>query len=212
MTFETLPPLVPPIKFNTVQPHIHRGAYPREVNFEFLYTLQLKTILSLTPDPVTEESDSQLYKFALQNNIALVHLKCDKLGKGKKRGVPIGYSAVLEALDYMIHSSYGPVYIHCLNGSQTTSLVIACLRKLQFWSSIAIFNEFINFATNITLNDRSFVDGFKGDIKVNYQDKVEWLWAGMNRGVVGNHPSIHVTQLDAVVPRMGTEFNAQGRP
>jgi tyrosine-protein phosphatase OCA6 len=198
MTYKFPLPLIPPIKFNAVQPYVYRGAYPREVNFEFLETLQLKTILSLTPDPVTIESDAKLYNFAKRNNITLVHLKCDKLGKGKKRGVPVGYSTVLDALHYMIHSSYGPVYIHCLNGSQTTSLVVACLRKLQFWSSIAIFNEFINFATNITLNDRAFVEGFEGNIEVKNQDKVDWLWAGMSKGVVGNHPSIHVTQLDAL--------------
>lgn len=197
MTYNLPPPIVPPIKFNSVQPHIYRGAYPREVNFEFLETLQLKTIISLTPEPITQESDLKLYEFATKNDINLVHLKCDKLGKGKKRGVPVGYSIVLEALHYMIHNNYGPVYVHCLNGSQTTSLVVACLRKLQFWSSIAIFNEFINFASNITLNDRAFVDGFEGNIEVNNRDKVDWLWAGMSRGIIGNHPSIHVTQFDS---------------
>lgn len=111
------------------------------------------------------------------------------------RGVPIGYSAILEALNLMIHKEHGPVYIHCLNGGQVTSLVIACLRKVQFWSSIAIFNEFINFTSNITVNDRSFVEGFKGEINLNSKDKVDWLWVGMSKGVIGNHPKIRVTDV-----------------
>jgi tyrosine-protein phosphatase OCA6 len=187
-------PLIPPLKFNSVQPRLYRGAYPREINYPFLSTLQLKTIISLTPEPVTDASDTLLYRFARDNDITLIHLECTKLGKGKKRGVPLGYSVILEALQLCIHAENGPVYIHCLNGGQVTSLVVACLRKLQFWSSITIFNEFINFTNNITVNDRSFVEGFKGDIKVNPSTKVDWLWVGMSRGVVGNHPKIRVIE------------------
>jgi tyrosine-protein phosphatase OCA6 len=188
-------PLTPPLKFGTVQPNLYRGAYPREINFPFLKTLELKTIISLTPSPIAAETDRKLHDFAIENNIRIVHLECAHLGKGKKRGVPIGYSAILEALNLMIHKEYGPVYIHCLNGGQVTSLVIACLRKVQFWSSIAIFNEFINFTSNITVNDRSFVEGFKGEINLNSKDKVDWLWVGMSKGVIGNHPKIRVTDV-----------------
>lgn len=188
-------PLTPPLKFNTVQDGLFRGAYPREINFPFLRTLRLKTIISLTPDPVTPENDKKLYDFAIENGIRLVHLECAQLGKGKKRGVPIGYTTILEAINLMIHKKFGPVYIHCLNGGQVTSLVIACLRKLQFWSSIAIFNEFINYTFSITVNDRSFVEGFRGEINVNSDDKVDWLWVGMSKGVIGNHPRIRVTDI-----------------
>lgn len=187
-------PLVPPLKFNTVQPNLYRGAYPREINFPFLQTLQLKTIISLTPDPITFETDPKLFQFIKTNNIQVHHLESAQSGKGKKRGVPIGYSTILEALNFMIHVELAPVYIHCLNGCQVTSLVVACLRKLQFWTSITIFNEFINFTTNITVNDRNFVEGFKGDISVNPETKADWLWVGLSKGVVENHPKIRVTE------------------
>ncbi|EEQ41543.1 putative tyrosine-phosphatase [Clavispora lusitaniae] len=186
--------LVPPLRFNIVQPELYRGGYPRKVNFPFLESLNIKTIISLTPHPITYETDPQLYTFAKKNDIELIHIECAQSGKGKKRGVPMGYSTVLEALRYMIHKEFSPIYLHCLNGGQVTSLVIACLRKLQFWSSIAIFNEFINFTTNITVNDRSFVDGFKGEININTDTKVNWLWVGLSKGVVGNHPKIRVTE------------------
>lgn len=106
----------------------------------------------------------------------------------------MGYTTVLEALNIMIHKEYAPVYVHCFNGGQVTSLVVACLRKMQFWSSIAIFNEFINFTTSITVNDRSFVDGFRGEINIRPQSKADWLWAGLSKGVVGSHPNIRVTE------------------
>lgn len=106
----------------------------------------------------------------------------------------MGYTTILEALKYIIHDKFAPVYFHCLNGGQVTSLVVACLRKIQFWSSIAIFNEFINFTTNMTVNDRSFVDGFRGEIKYQPEEKVDWLWVGISKGVIGSHPSIKVTE------------------
>lgn len=194
-------PLVPPLRFNIVQPHLYRGGYPRKANFPFLDTLNLTTIISLTPDPITQETDPQLYEFAKEKNITLIHIECAQSGKGKKRGVPMGYTTVLEALKFMIHKQFAPVYLHCLNGGQVTSLVIACLRKLQFWSSIAIFNEFINFTTNITVNDRTFVDGFRGEISILPNDKADWLWVGLSKGVVGNHPKIRVTEaLEAAQP------------
>ncbi|KAK6462308.1 hypothetical protein DFJ63DRAFT_152913 [Scheffersomyces coipomensis] len=188
-------PLTPPLRYNVVQNNLYRGAYPREINFKFIKSLQIKTLLSLTPDPVTPETDAKLYEFAMKNNIRLVHVECSQSGKGKKRGVPMGYTTVIEALNYIIHNEHAPIYIHCLNGGQVTSLVVACLRRLQFWSSISIFNEFINFTTSITVNDRNFVEGFKGQININAGDKVDWLWVGMSKGVIENHPKLKFTEI-----------------
>lgn len=186
--------LTVPFRFNTVQPRLYRGAYPREINFSFLRTLLLHTIVSLTPEAILSQSDSSLYEFAQANNISLVHLECASSGKGKKRGVPLGYGTIIDALAYIIHNKHAPVYIHCLNGGQATSLVIACLRKLQFWSSISIFKEFINFTSSITVNDRAFVNGFKGEIHIDRLDKATWLWIGMSKGVVNNNPRVKVTE------------------
>jgi hypothetical protein len=48
--------LFPPLNFGYVQDHLFRSAIPNEINFQFLQTLQLKTILILSPEVV----DSQL--------------------------------------------------------------------------------------------------------------------------------------------------------
>lgn len=186
--------LVPPLKFSPIQKNLYRGGYPREINYTFLESLNLKTIISLTPQPITEATDPTLFKFARECSINLIHIECAQSGKGKKRGVPMGYTTVLEALDIIIHDKFAPVYFHCLNGGQVTSLVVACLRKIQFWSSIAIFNEFINFTTNITVNDRSFVEGFRGEIRYQPEEKVDWLWMGISKGVIKSHPSIKMTE------------------
>lgn len=90
MSFE---PLVPPLRFSALQPGLFRGSYPRAINFRFLKRLQLKTIVSLTPDPITPETDEALYQFAQEEGITLIHIECSKEGGGKrkKRDVPIDY-------------------------------------------------------------------------------------------------------------------------
>lgn len=47
--------LSPPHRFAMVNPGIYRGAYPVLPNFRFLSRLQLKTIVSLTPEPPTTD-------------------------------------------------------------------------------------------------------------------------------------------------------------
>lgn len=194
MTLTVPDPLTPPLRFSTVQDNVYRGAYPRDVNLAFLRTLQLKTIISLTPEPISPESDPTLFEFCESYNVQLVHFEVGLGGKGKKRAVPIGYHDVLDVLHYIVHSTYAPIYVHCVNGGQITSLVVACLRKLQFWSSITIFNEFIDFTTNITVNDRTFVEGFSGEIHMDPQDKPLWLWAGFGHGVAASHPTLRIIE------------------
>lgn len=48
--------LYPPLNFGYLQDSLYRSAIPNEINFQFLQTLQLKTILILSPEVV----DSQL--------------------------------------------------------------------------------------------------------------------------------------------------------
>lgn len=193
---EHIESLVPPLRFSSIQPNLYRGGYPRKVNFPFLESLNLKTIVSLTPEAIDLDTDADLYSFAKERKIILVHIECAQSGKGKKRGVPLGYSSILEVLQIIILTEHAPVYFHCLNGGQVTSLVTACLRKIQLWSSIAIFNEFINFTTNITVNDRNFVEGFRGQMEIRAEHKPKWLWSGMSKGVASTHSFIRILETE----------------
>jgi hypothetical protein len=61
--------LTPPIRFGYVNPNLIRGAYPTLRNFRFLSRLELKTIISLTPEPPTAD----LLMFADMAGIKVVH-------------------------------------------------------------------------------------------------------------------------------------------
>lgn len=62
--------LVPPIRFGYVNPGLSRGAYPTLRNFRFLSRLQLKTIISMTPEPPIPD----LVLFAEMAGIKLLHV------------------------------------------------------------------------------------------------------------------------------------------
>ncbi|KAH3687012.1 hypothetical protein WICPIJ_002006 [Wickerhamomyces pijperi] len=194
---QQLEPLVPPLRFSALQPNLYRGSYPRPVNYRYLKRLRLKYILSLTPEPITLETDAELFQFCQKNNIRLIHIECGKEGSGKKkkRGVPIEYNTVIKTLELMINMDFSPMYIHCLNGGQVSSLVIACLRKLSFWSSVSIFNEFLVYSNSINIHDRSFIENFIAEITVPL-NKAPWIWRGLSKDVVGNHPTLKFVDIN----------------
>ncbi|KAK9461048.1 tyrosine phosphatase family-domain-containing protein [Lipomyces oligophaga] len=178
------PALVTPLRYGIVYPKVHRGLYPRKVNLPFLRRLKLKTIISLTPEPLIDEVRS----FCEQEGINMIHIKTSK---SKKKDVAITYTEVTKAIEILISQQSAPVYFHCLNGSQTTSLVVACLRKLSFWRTSSIFSEF-SYYSEVSAADHKFVEEFKAEIELPV-DTVPWIWMGLSRkGVVDSHPYIKI--------------------
>lgn len=187
------PPMVPPIKFSKIEPTLYRGAYPRPINYRYLKTLKLKTMIAVTPYPITMETDPSLTEFCSKYAIQLVHIETDKDAKekGKKRSIPIDHNQVLRVLELILNKASNPIFLFCNNGGQVTSLIVACLRKLQFWSSVSIYNEFANFSTTINHNDRAFIEDFRARMKLpRTADRVGWIWHGLSANVIQKHPHL----------------------
>lgn len=90
-----LPNLVTPLRYGIVQPKLYRGMYPRKINLSFLRRLKLKTILSMTPEPLVEE----IQDFCDQQRITTIHIKT---AQKSKKGVAITYKEVKQALEVRI--------------------------------------------------------------------------------------------------------------
>lgn len=174
--------LVTPLHYNTVQINLYRGSYPREINMSFLKTLRLKCILSLTPEPLNKE----MTNFCRENNIVMKHIMCNekppndktKKVKRKKKPVPIEYDVVIECIKFVVDKRNYPIYMHCQNGELTSSLVVACLRKFSYWSTVSILNEFLIYNSSINVHERSFIENFNLEIEIQglkLQDKVSWV-------------------------------------
>ncbi|CAI4058042.1 protein-tyrosine-phosphatase SKDI_04G2950 [Saccharomyces kudriavzevii IFO 1802] len=177
--------LVTPLQFSTVQPNLYRGSYPREINLSFLRTLRLKYILSLTPEPLS--NDPVMAKFCEENNVKTIHIQCqnerktDKTKpkiKRKKKAVPIEYDVVVRCVKFLIDRRHYPCYMHCTNGELIISLVVACMRKFSYWSTVSILNEFLVYNSSINIHERNFIENFNSEIEVDnldIKDKVPWI-------------------------------------
>ncbi|KAK9236164.1 tyrosine phosphatase family-domain-containing protein [Lipomyces kononenkoae] len=196
------PLLVTPLRYGTVQPKLYRGLYPRKINIPFLRRLKLKTILSLTPEPL----EAEIRRFCNEEGIEMKHIKTSKNGK---KGLPITYTEVTQAIEIIIRQRHSPLYIHCLNGSQSTSLVIACLRKLSFWRTSSIFSEFMYYS-EVSAADHKFVEEYKAEIQLP-EDTVPWIWMGLSRkGVVENHPTVKIKSANNSTAGDDTGHNKEG--
>ncbi|KAJ1442977.1 protein-tyrosine phosphatase [Ochromonadaceae sp. CCMP2298] len=126
--------LTPPTRFAYVNPGVSRGAYPTLRNFRFLSRLQLKTIVSLTPEPPTAD----LVLFADMAGIQLVHLQVTRL-------CPLSeglQETIINAVNVCVEAKTHPVYVHCLDGRRISSLVVLLLRRLQGWAPLYCLSEF----------------------------------------------------------------------
>lgn len=191
--------LAPPIKFSKIEPTLFRGAYPRTINYRYLKTLKLRTMIALVPYEISEESDPGLIAFCNEQKIELIHVETDKdaKNKGKKRSIPVDQAQVLKVLELVLDKRNSPVYLFCNNGGQATSLVVACLRKLQFWSSISIYNEFTYFSSTINHNDRTFIENFRAQLKLpSANHRVGWIWNGISTNVIETHPNLQYASFD----------------
>ncbi|SCU78309.1 LADA_0A05006g1_1 [Lachancea dasiensis] len=215
-------PLVTPLSFSAIQANFYRGSYPREINIPFMGTLGLKYIVSLTPEPLT--NDPSMDAFCKAKGIHNIHIECsDEKGakdkskskdkskekastngsapeksttkvKRKKKPVPIEYDVVIRCIQFLIDKTHYPCYIHCTNGELVTSLVVACLRKLCYWSTVSIFNEYLTYTSSINIYERNFIENFNLEIEIDnldIKDKVPWITIRANdnfdSGSAANH-------------------------
>jgi len=87
----------------------------------------------------------------------------------------------------MINRVHQPLYVHCLNGAEVTSLVIACLRKLQCWSVSSTMAEFGRFCL-VRPAHTSFIETFHVEIEVSskhYTDVYSRLQNLVHGGYLG---------------------------
>ena len=70
---------------------------------------------------------------------------------------PVIRRALIAVLDTQNH----PVLIHCNQGKHRTGCLVGCLRKVQQWSLVAIFEEYRRFAGNkARVVDQQFIERF----------------------------------------------------
>jgi hypothetical protein len=89
----------PPLRYGIVEDHppLYRGSYPLSKNLHFLERLHLKTILSITPEPLGEN----VATWCSAQGVRMMHLKTEKQAKTEKH--PICYYETKQALQVPFH-------------------------------------------------------------------------------------------------------------
>lgn len=127
--------IVPPINFANVEDRVYRSGFPQPMNFRFLETLQLKSIIYLCPEPYPKEN----LEFLKEHNIRLFQFGIDGT---KEPSVDVLRNIITEALTILIDVRIHPVLIHCKRGKHRTGCVVGSLRKLQNWCLPLILEEY----------------------------------------------------------------------
>ena len=72
---------------------------------------------------------------------------------------PVTEDTVIQALRVLLDESRYPILITCEHGRTLTGVVVACLRKLQRWSLISIFDEYRRYArTRLEQQHEQFIE------------------------------------------------------
>lgn len=145
---------LPPSLFGTVDMDLYRGSYPAIRNFPLMKTLNLKSILSLTPDLPGEK----LKEFCKENKIDSYHVRVDV----PDDKVAITYNKLSQILRLISNRDLRPMYIHCTNGERVTGVVLMCYRKTLNWSLGSIKSESGRYTKTgaVTKRDEEYVIKF----------------------------------------------------
>ncbi|KAJ1771684.1 protein-tyrosine-phosphatase [Coemansia sp. RSA 1813] len=173
---DIIDPLIPPYRFERVQPGLYRGGYPKPRNHRFLRRQRLKTIVSLIPG----DNDSSLTAFCSAEHIDRIIINV----QSPNENVTVTEETVSKCLKLATDPDRAPMYIHCLDGSNVTGMVIMCLRKLQLWRVASYQNEYLRFEQNgeIIPEESEFVETYTGRSLCLPNPYVNWLWPGRKTG------------------------------
>ncbi|KNZ53757.1 hypothetical protein VP01_3143g7 [Puccinia sorghi] len=152
--------LNPPPNFAIVAPGLFRSSFPKPENFEFLAKLKLRTILTLVQEP---------YPVELAQHYERVGIKLIQYAIPGNKVIP--EDKIRLALRQVLDRRNHPMLIHCNKGKVSsfrfsraehrTGCLVGCLRKLQHWSSTAIFDEYRRYAFPKSRNmDQQFIELF----------------------------------------------------
>ncbi|OCF42890.1 hypothetical protein I317_03241 [Kwoniella heveanensis CBS 569] len=121
---------------------LYRGSVPAQRNLSFLRRLGLRTLIYLKKKELKDDADQgggdDLVKWAKKRGVRLKWVKAEGMGEEK---LGMGKNEVNEVLKTILDPSAYPLYIADIDGISHTTLVVACLRKLQGWHIDSIINE-----------------------------------------------------------------------
>lgn len=164
--------LIPPTNFGIVEEDLYRSGMPNELNFPFLERLQLKTIIYLASDDVSDK----LADFIDDQGIDVIPFAPDE-EESPTPWKPMSEEVVLSAMELLLDTTMYPIYVMCSQGRHRTGTIIGCLRKFQRWALSSIFEEYHRHADGRgRLANEQFIELFDTDlVNIPSSSTPSWL-------------------------------------
>lgn len=145
--------LTPPELFGIVEHNVFRSGMIQDVNYSYILTLKLKSVLYLSQDYIPKP----LIAFFDEHNIKIQNAGNSNLNHHHPYASPLSEDAVKEALEFILNSYNHPVLIMDSAGIHETGIIVGCLRKLQHWNFNSISCEYRSYAA---VKGRTMIEHF----------------------------------------------------
>ncbi|ORX36687.1 tyrosine phosphatase family-domain-containing protein [Kockovaella imperatae] len=200
----TFPP--PPIQSSSNQAPdpftevLYRGSIPLERNLSFVQQKRIKTLVYLSADEVT--SALPLGSWAKNNGVETKWIKADVMGEEK---LGIGKTEVGEVLKLILDRSMYPLYIADVDGISHTTLIVACLRKLQGWHMDSIIDEMCRYEPDhedfsLVPFITSYLSSSDSTFTLPALPYPSWLWPSPTTTPVGTNSGMGIGAGTAAPP------------
>lgn len=154
---------VPPLNFSLVEDGIYRSGHPVPINFPFLQTLNLKTVIYLGD----KEDNTDYYNFLQKQGINFIYIKMESSSEPFVMNDP---EAIVKALNVIINTENYPILVHSNKGKHRIGVLVGIMRKLlQGWSMTGIFDEYDKFAGGKGESDIEFIEVFQSELKCDQE-------------------------------------------
>ncbi|EHY57364.1 tyrosine-protein phosphatase siw14 [Exophiala dermatitidis] len=129
-----------PVNFQVIAPGLYRSSYPLFAHFETLADLELKTIVTLVPEPLPFEYEN----FISSNGIIHHHIP---ILANKKPDVYSSDETVNQVVKLMLDPANYPMLVHCNKGKHRSGTICAAFRKVTGWTLEACIEEYERYST-----------------------------------------------------------------
>lgn len=160
---------VPPVNFGAVEKYsIYRSGYPKPENYSFLASLGLKTILTLVPEPLSQEYTDFIHSNGIRH--VQIHIPANKDGI-----VNITPQRMSMALGVVLDRKHHPLLIHCNRGKHRTGCVTACFRKVNNVDNEDAISEYRDYSyPKCREDDMTFIRSFEPTELLSYAQSHGW--------------------------------------
>lgn len=164
--------LVPPIHFSLVVGKVYRSGHPISLNFSFLETLKLRTIVYLGE---RGSDESQEYnEWAESCGIRIIRFHVNSVREPFEMTDP---AIIVKCLALVSDVRNHPILFHSNKGKHRVGVFVGALRKcLLGWSLTPVYDEYERFAQGKTDADFVFIERFVPyELEVDYEYAPGWM-------------------------------------